>query len=212
VIRELSIQLVGAWHDASWIELIAAGLAIAYVVLAIGQHIGCWAAAFLSSCLFVWIFFQARLYMDSVLNVFYAVMAVYGFWQWKGVQGSKRSDGTQGKKVPVIRLPVSVHVGAMALVLLLSWSTSLVLRRYTPAALPFLDSLEFFASIYATYLQARKVYENWHWFFVIDALCVGLYFNRRLFTTMLLFAAYLVLIVLGMREWRRSLPEVPAPA
>jgi nicotinamide mononucleotide transporter len=56
------------------------------------------------------------------------------------------------------------------------------------------------------------VYENWHWFFVIDALCVGLYFNRRLFVTMMLFGAYLVLIVIGMREWRRSLTAVHASA
>jgi nicotinamide mononucleotide transporter len=204
VIRELSMQLVSAWHDASWIELTAAVLAIAYVVLAIGQHISCWVAALLSSVLYVWVFFQAHLYMDSVLNVFYAAMAVYGWWQWQ--------QGKEGTQLPIIRWPAAAHVIALALVLLLSLLTSWVLRRYTPAALPFLDSLEFWASIYATYLAARKVYENWHWFFVIDALCVGLYFNRRLFTTMLLFGVYLVLIVIGMREWRRSLPAVHAPA
>jgi nicotinamide mononucleotide transporter len=204
VISELSMQLVSAWHETSWIELIAAVLAIAYVMLAIGQHISCWAAAFLSSVLYVWVFFHVRLYMDSVLNVFYAAIAVYGWWQWRG--------GSVGAQPPIVRRAATTHVIAAALVLLLSLITSWVLRRYTPAALPFLDSLEFWASIYATYLAARKVYENWHWFFVIDALCVGLYFNRRLFTTMLLFGAYLVLIVIGMREWRRSLAPVHASA
>jgi nicotinamide mononucleotide transporter len=204
VIRELSVQLVSAWHEASWIELIAAALAIAYVVLAIGQHISCWIAAFVSSCLFVWVFFQAHLYMDSALNVFYAVMAVYGFWQWR--------QGKEGVQLPVTRRALPTHLRALVPVLLLSIGTSLILQRYTPAALPFLDSLEFFASIYATYLAARKVYENWHWFFAIDALCVGLYFNRRLYVTMLLFGAYLVLIVIGMREWRRTLPAAHAAA
>jgi nicotinamide mononucleotide transporter len=204
VIRELSVQLVSAWHDASWIELVAAGLAIAYLILAIGQHISCWIAAFVSSCLYVWVFFQAHLYMDSALNLFYAVMAVYGFWQWQ--------QGKEGTQLPVTHWPVASHLGASALVLLLSFGTSLLLRRYTPAALPFLDSLEFFASIYATYLVARKVYENWHWFFVIDALCVGLYFNRQLYVTMLLFGVYLILIVICMREWRRTLPAAHASA
>jgi nicotinamide mononucleotide transporter len=204
VIHELSIQLVGAWHDTSWIELIAAILAIAYVVLAIGQHIFCWIAAFVSSVLYVWVFFHAHLYMDSVLNLFYAAMAMYGFWQWR--------QSTAGAQPPIIRWPLTAHVSALALVLLLSLISSFILRRYTAAALPFLDSLEFWASIYATYLVARKVYENWHWFFVIDALCAGLYFNRRLFATMLLFCAYLVLIVIGMREWRRSLPPAHASA
>jgi nicotinamide mononucleotide transporter len=202
VIQELSVQLVSAWHDASWIELIAAVLAVAYLVLAIGQHISCWLAAFVSSCLYVWVFFQTRLYMGSALNVFYAVMAVYGFWQWR--------QGKEGTQLPIIRWPMTAHLAALALVLLLSLTTSWILRRYTPAALPFWDSLEFWASIYATFLVARKVYENWHWFFIIDALDVGLYFNRRLFATVLLFGVYLVLIVIGMREWRRSLPAVHA--
>jgi nicotinamide mononucleotide transporter len=204
VIRELSMQLVSAWHDASWIELIAATLAVAYPALAIGQYLSCWLAAFLSSCLYVWVFFQAHLYMDSALNLFYAFMAVYGFWQWR--------QGKSGTQLPISRWRASVHLRALAVVLILSLITSLILRRYTPAALPFLDSLETYASVYATYLVARKVYENWHWFFLIDAICVGLYFNRRLYVTMVLFVAYLVLIVIGMREWRRSLAARHASA
>ncbi len=204
MIRELSMQLVSAWHDTSWIEMVAVVLAVAYVVLAIGQHISCWLAAFVSSCLYVWLLFQTHLYMGSALNAFYAAMAVYGFWLWQ--------QGKEGTPLPIIRWSMTYHLGALALVLLLSLTSSWILRRYTPAALPFWDSLEFWASIYATLLVARKVYENWHWFFVIDALDVGLFFNRRLFATMLLYGVYLVLIVIGMREWRRSLPAVHAPA
>jgi nicotinamide mononucleotide transporter len=204
VIRELSMQLVGAWHDTSWIELIAAGLAIAYLVLAISQRISCWSANFVSSCLYVWVFFEAHLYMDSALNVFYAAMAGYGFWQWR--------QGLAGTQLPVRRWRAAAHVRALAAVLLLALVTSVFLRRYTPAAWPFVDSVETWASVYATYLVARKVYENWHWWFVIDAVYVALYFNRRLFATMLLFGAYLVLIVIGTREWRRSLPAANASA
>jgi nicotinamide mononucleotide transporter len=198
------MQLVGAWHDTSWIEMIAAGLAIAYLVLAIGQHISCWSAAFVSSCLYVWVFFQAHLYMDSALNVFYAAMAAYGFRQWR--------QGRAGMQLAVTRWRAAAHVRALAAVLLLSLVTSVFLRRYTPAAWPFVDSMETWASVCATYLVARKVYENWHWWFVIDAVYVGLYFNRRLFVTTVLFGAYLVLIVIGTREWRRSLPAADAPA
>ncbi len=197
MIRELSMQLVGAWHEASWIELIAAGLAIAYLLLAIGQHIGCWSASFVSSCLYVWVYFQAHLYMDSGLSVFYAVMAAYGFRQWR--------QGKAGQQLPVTRARAAAHLVAFAAVVLLSLLTSMLLRRYTAAAWPFVDSMETWASIYATYLVARKVYENWHWWLVIDTVYVGLYFNRRLFVTMLLFCVYLVLILVGMREWRRNL-------
>ncbi len=83
MIEALSIQLVSAWRTTSWVEILAVVLAIAYLLLAIRQSIACWLAAFISSCLYVWVLFGARLYMESVLNVFYAAMAVYGFRQWR---------------------------------------------------------------------------------------------------------------------------------
>ena len=74
---------MSAWRTTGWIEILAAVLAVAYLLLAIRQSIGCWVAAFVSSCLYVWVLFGARLYMESVLNGFYAAMAAYGFWQWR---------------------------------------------------------------------------------------------------------------------------------
>jgi nicotinamide mononucleotide transporter len=197
VIHDLSMQLVSAWHDTSWIELLAAGLAVAYLLLAIGQHLSCWLAAFISSVLYVWVLFSARLYMESVLNAFYAAMAVYGFWQWQHGQG--------GDALAVNRWPLARHLSAALAIVALSLVTSFFLRRYTPAALPFADSMVAWSSVFATFLVARKVYENWHWWLLIDSVSVYLYYSRHLYATMLLFGLYLVLIVIGMREWRRSL-------
>ena len=94
---------------------------------------------------------------------------------------------------------------ALAAVVGLSATSSYFLKRFTPAAWPFMDSMVTWASVFATFLVARKVYENWHWWLVIDSVSMCLYFTRRLYLTMLLFALYLVLIVFGMRAWRRSL-------
>jgi nicotinamide mononucleotide transporter len=197
MIHDLSVQLVSAWHDTSWIELIAAGLAVAYLLLAIGQHLSCWLAAFISSVLYVWVLFSARLYMESVLNAFYAAMAVYGFWQWQ--------HGKGGGTLAVNRWPIWRHALAALGVVAMSLVSSFFLRRYTPAALPFADSMVTWSSVFATFLVARKVYENWHWWLLIDSVSVYLFYTRHLYATMLLFAVYLVLIVIGMREWRRSL-------
>jgi nicotinamide mononucleotide transporter len=204
VIHDLSIQLVSAWHDTSWIELTAAALAVAYLLLAIGQRLSCWAAAFVSSLLYVWVLFSARLYMESVLNAFYAAMAVYGFWQWQ--------HGKGGAALAVNRWPVARHVLAAALIVVLSWVSSFFLRRYTPAALPFADSMVTWSSVFATFLVTRKVYENWHWWLLIDSVSLCLYYTRHLYATMLLFGMYLILIVIGMREWRGSLQTAHATA
>ncbi len=197
MIEALSLQLASAWRGTSWIEILAVLLAVAYLLLAIRQSIACWLAAFASSCLYVWVLFGARLYMESVLNAFYAAMAVYGFWQWRAHAG--------GAALEVSRWPAVRNLkGALGVVALsaVSW---FFLRRYTPAAWPFVDSMVTWASAFATFLVARKVYENWHWWLLIDSVSVCLYFTRRLYLTMLLFSLYLVLIAIGMREWRRSL-------
>jgi nicotinamide mononucleotide transporter len=198
VIQALWVQLAGAWRGTSWVEMLAVVLAIGYLLLAIRQSIVCWMAAFVSSCLYVWVLFGARLYMESVLNLFYAAMALYGFWQWRTREG--------GAVLPVSRWPLARNGWGLAAVVALSAITSFFLRRYTPAASPIADSLVAWGSVFATFLVARKVYENWHWWLLIDSASLYLFFTRRLYLTVLLFAVYLALIVIGMREWRRSLP------
>jgi nicotinamide mononucleotide transporter len=198
----LAAALTEAWKSTSSIEIVAAVLAVAYLLFAIRQRQSCWVAAFVSSGLYVWVFFAARLYMDSLLQVFYAAMAGYGFFQWR-----HRNDGADLK---VTRWALSRHAWALLGVVLLSLGTSILLRRFTAAAWPFLDSLVTWSSVYTTYLVTRKVYENWYWWLVIDTVSLCLYLTRGLYLTVLLFALYIVLIFVGMREWRRTLPAYAA--
>jgi nicotinamide mononucleotide transporter len=198
VIHDLSVLLANAWHETSWIEMAAAGLALAYVLLAIAQRLSCWFAAFISSALYVWVFFTAHLYMDSILQAFFAVMAIYGFWQWQYGKG--------GAALAVTRWPLSRHALAALGIVALSLLTWFLLRRYTPAALPFLDSLVTWSSVFATFLVARKVYENWHWWLLIDSVSLCVFYSRHLYLTVLLYGLYVILSVVGLREWRRSLP------
>ncbi len=176
--------------SATFLETIAVAAAIVYLVLAIRQNIWCWAAALLSTALYLHIFYVARLYMESGLQVFYIGMAIYGWHQW--------SRGDQGKSLQVSTWTLAQHGRAITLVLALTLVSTLGLARFTDAALPLLDSLTTWGSVVATYMVARKVIENWHYWFVIDSLSIYLYLSRDLQQTALLFAVYLVLIVLGL--------------
>lgn len=196
MIYELSVQLASAWRSTSWVEIIAAILAMGYLLLAIKQRRSCWSAAFVSSCLYVWVLFGAHLYMESVLNAFYAAMAVYGYRQWTG-SGS-------GVALRISRWSAARNALGLLAVVCLSVVSSFFLRRFTPAAWPFMDSMVTWASVFATFLVARKIYENWHWWLIIDSVSLCLYFTRRLYLTMLLFALYVLMILIGMREWRRN--------
>ncbi|MEJ8567731.1 nicotinamide riboside transporter PnuC [Elongatibacter sediminis] len=181
-------------------ELLAVVLAVTYLVLAIRQNIWCWAAAAISTVIYLFIMFEARLYMESVLQLFYLAMAAYGWHQW-------RRHGRPGEDLKVSTWPLSRHAFAIGAVLVLVFASGHLLTEYSDAALPHLDSLTTWGAIVATYMVARKILENWVYWFVIDAVSVGLYLNRGLFLTALLFVGYLVLIIIGYRSWRASMAD-----
>ncbi|NNF17586.1 MAG: nicotinamide mononucleotide transporter [Gammaproteobacteria bacterium] len=178
------------------LETLAVVFAVAYLVLAIRQNIWCWAAALVSTTLYLYVFYSARLYMESALQVFYIAMAFYGWYQW--------SRGDHGNELRISSWTVSQHTRAIATVAGLTLLSTVVLAKYTDAAMPLLDSLTTWGSVVATYMVARKIFENWHYWFVIDSLSIYLYLSRDLYQTAILFAVYLVLIVIGLITWRKD--------
>jgi nicotinamide mononucleotide transporter len=181
-----------------WVELLAVALAVAYLLLAIRQNIWCWAAAAVSTLLYLVIMYRASLYMESVLQLFYLGMAFYGWQQW-------RRGGEDHAGLSVSTWPWRRHAVAVASVLLLVLVSGVLLQRFSNAALPFADSLTTWGAVVATYMVARKILENWIYWFVIDSVSVYLYLSRELYFTAALFVAYLVMIVFGYLSWRRSM-------
>jgi nicotinamide mononucleotide transporter len=180
-------------------ELMAVMLAVGYLVLAIRQNIWCWFCAATSTALYVYLFAGANLYMESLLNVFYFGMAVYGWLMWRG---GKTDDG-----LPVSVWPLNVHAYAITAIVCLAAGSGYLLATFTDAAYPYIDSATTFAAIWATFLVARKVLENWWYWLVIDVLSVFIYWSRGLEATAVLFIVYVVLIPIGLIAWTRSYRE-----
>jgi len=178
-------------------ELIAAALAIAYVLVAIRASPWCWPLAFTSSALYVYVFAGARLYMDGLLNVFFAAMAVYGWYQW-------RHGGPDRSVLPISHASPRVHAAVLSVVVALTLVSGMLLGRYTNQAWPYVDSFIAWASVATTWLAARKFLENWLYWVVIDALAVPVYLNRNLRPTAVLFGLYVVLAIVGWASWRRE--------
>jgi nicotinamide mononucleotide transporter len=191
-------KLLDTAQTMSLWEITAVVLAIAYLVLAIRQNIACWPAALVSTGIYVVLMYQAGLYMESALQFFYIAMAVYGWVNWR--------RGTAGDHaLAVTRWPLASHLVPLLLILVITGLSGYLLTRYTDAALPYLDSFTTWGAILATWMVARKILENWYYWFVIDSVSVYLYVSRGLWLTALLFVLYLVLIVIGYREWRKSM-------
>ena len=203
---ELFLAVTEQFRELSLLEVAAVVLAVAYLVLAIRQHIACWLCAFFSASIYVVLFIGAKLYMEALLNAFYAAMAVYGWWSWR----SSDSVAT----LPVTRWSLRTHAAAIVGVLVLAATTGMLLNRFTDAAFPYIDSATTFAALWATFLVARKVLENWWYWLVIDVVSAVIYWERGLELTSLLFLFYVAMIPFGLIEWTRSYRqrETLAPA
>ena len=175
-------------------EILAVLLAILYLVLAVKQNILCWPAGILSSFLYLFIMYSAGLYMEAYLQIFYIFMGVYGWSQWKSKQ----------PEFIVNNWSVFSHFKAISLILLLTLLSGYLLDRHTEAALPFLDALTTWGAIIATYMVAKKLIENWIYWFVIDSISIFLFISRDLNLTALLFAGYLIIICFGYRSWSKA--------
>ena len=185
------------------LELVAVVTAIGYLLLAVRQNIWCWLCAAISTAIYVYLFIVAKLYMESVLNTFYFAMAAYGWYSW--------SSGRVGEsELPVTTWPLRLHIRAIAAIASISLVNGYLLDTFTDAEFPYLDSLTTWGAIWTTFLVARKVFENWWYWLVIDIASIFIYWSRGLELTSLLFAIYVVIIPFGMIAWRDSLEEQTA--
>ena len=179
------------------LELTAVVFAIVYLVLAVRENILCWFAAGISTSIFLFIFWDVDLYMESGLQVYYLAMAVFGWYQWR----LANDDSTS---LQVSMWSMREHVIALALVALLTFMSGYLLNSGTDAQLPYLDSFTTWGSVVTTFMVARKVLENWIYWLVIDSVSIYLYIDRELYFTSMLFAAYIVIIFFGWFSWSKS--------
>jgi len=185
----------------SLLEVVAVVMALLYLFLAIRQNIWCWFGAGISTAIYVYLFLDAKLYMQSALNGFYFGMAIYGWVVW-------RSGQTEEKQLPVVSWPLMTHVYAILLIAAVGLFNGYVLDTQTDSQHAYVDSIIAWGAIWATFLVARKVLENWWYWLVIDIASIFIYWSRDLQLTSVLFAVYVLMVPFGLVSWARSRREV----
>ena len=175
------------------IEIIAVTSSIIYVSLASRQSINCWIFAIISVLLYIYICFNAQLYLETGLQIFYLIMAVYGYLNW-----TKSSNN-----LPITNLSVSNHLLTIALGTICAFLLGYFFTIYTSSQMPIIDSFTTVFSVIATYMLTKKVLENWLYWVVIDIVSIYLYFNRELHLTSLLFILYSIIAIFGYYSWLR---------
>ncbi len=183
-----ALQAMSAW------EATAVVLGVAYLLLAMRESLWCWYAAFASTAIFLVLFWDVGLLMESALQLYYLAMAIYGWWHWQ--RGSE--DHTE---LAISSWGWRQHLLAITTVILAAAASGALLQGYSSAALPYLDSFTTWGSIITTWMVARKILENWLYWLVIDSVSIYLYLDRALYLTALLFVVYLIIVLFGYRKW-----------
>ncbi|MDX1346770.1 MAG: nicotinamide riboside transporter PnuC [Thiomicrorhabdus chilensis] len=177
-------------------EVLATLLGIAYVVLATRESIWCWPAAFVSTLIYTFLFWEGQLPMQALLNAYYLLMAVYGWTLWRKHPNHKND-------LTITTRPVHFHLTFIATGSLLTLLTAYYLENVIESRLPYLDAAVTVFSVMNTVLMARKILENWLYWLVIDAAAIALYWQTGYYVTITMFAVYLVLAVIGYLNWKR---------
>lgn len=187
-----------AWGSPiTWLELLAFALSVAMVLCNQRQWIAAWPLAIASSALYGLLFWQGRLYGEAGLQVFFIVLAAWGWWQWW--------RGEAGHALPVRRLSPRGWWGSLGAIAL-GWPVlGAFLQHATDSPVPYWDALPTVASVVATVQLGRKCIENWPFWIAINAVSVGLFAYKAYWLTVLLYAAFIPLAIGGWRAWHRDL-------
>lgn len=197
-------DIVLEWLLVNYIEILGAILGFAYILFSIKQHILTWPTGLLTSALYVVVFFNARLYADMGLQVYYVVISVYGWYFW--LTGKKQNEKKVAVKTIRKVLWIKLVVVSIALYALLLF----ILSSYTNSDVPHMDAMTTALSIVATWMLARKYLEHWLLWIFIDAFSAGLYVYKELWATVILFIVYTIMALLGYLEWRKDLKKIDA--
>lgn len=181
----------------SGLELIAAVLGVTAVWLTVKQNAWCWPIGLVMVSIYAWLFFEVKLYSGMLLQLAYAVLTLYGWWQWK------RPDRVEDAR-RVSRLGASSLVAGLTVGVLMSLALGASMATWTDAALPWLDATLTGFSLVAQLWMAQKRLQCWPLWVVVDVAYVGQYLHQQMYFTAGFFAVLTVIAVRGWLEWRRD--------
>ncbi len=223
---------VSDWISNNYIEIFGAVTGIIYVFLEIKQTIWLWPVGIVTSAVYIWVFFTSKIYADMSLQGYYLVISCLGWYWWtrgtghrahgaeqeqeqkkvKGRRGEveieERSDEIprSGKKeLKVTRLTLKTGLILSLVFVLLYCGMWLILTRLTDSPVPVRDAFITSLSIIATWMLARKIYEHWYLWIVVNFVSAVLFITRGLYPTVILYIVYGVMSFGGLIAWKKTI-------
>lgn len=191
-------ELLDSLHQITIPEIIATLSFIIYVILATREHPLCWPVSMLGVAIMMYISFQAKLYADVVLNIFYFVISIFGMYNWIRGGGNSRPLPVSWSSKKLIFILIVIALAGTGI-------TGWALDEFTDTDVPYWDALTTVLSFIGAYLLARKKIENWLVWIVTDAIYIGLYFYKSYPLLSMLNVFYVIISFFGLALWYKSL-------
>ena len=193
------------------LEIIGVAVGVIYLWLEYRASIYLWIASIVMPAIYLFVYYDAGLYADTAINIYYLAIALYGWAAWKwGFSFSRKAEEQPQKELPISRITTRgwLQMGALYVVAQLVITTALI--YLTDSDVAWFNGLTTSLSIVGMYMLARKYIEQWWVWLVVDILSAGLYFYKGLQFTAVLYAAYAVIAVAGYFKWKRLMTEQDA--
>ncbi len=192
-----AFELLGS--PITWTEVIAFALSIWMVVCNMRVHVLAWPLALISSLLYFLLFWSGKLYGEASLQLLFAALAVWGWWQWL------RGTGDDGRALQVRRLDRQGLTLALVATLLAWPVLGIFLKHQTDSPLPYWDAFPTVASLLGQWLLGRKYQENWGVWVLVNAVSVALFAFKGYWLTVVLYAVFIPMSLAGWRAWQRQM-------
>ncbi len=180
-----------------------------------------WFASVIMPMISMWIYFTEGLYADFGINIYYLIIAVYGFWNWTRksrrqhthTTASSEADRQESQRevkkhnLPVSHTPLKVWIGIIPVTILLWWLIWWILTTFTDSTVPVADAFTTALSIVGLWMLAKKYAEQWLVWLVVDLVCSCLYWYKGIPFYSVLYAIYTVIAWFGYRKWLRLIPK-----
>jgi len=197
-----------SWISNNYIEFFGAVTGILYVILEVRQNICLWPVGIITSAVYIWVFLTGKLYADMSLQGYYLLISVLGWYWWiKGDRRQAAGDRKREEKLKVTRLTLKTGIILAVVFLLLYFAMWFILDRFTDSPVPAWDSFITALSILATWMLARKIYEHWFLWIVVNVVAALLFYVRGLYPTVVLYIVYCAMSFVGLVEWKKSIKK-----
>src|SRR5450759_298291 len=204
-------MIITHWLSNNYIEVFGAVTGIIFLFLEIRQTIWLLLVGIITSAVYIWVFFTSKIYADMSLQVYYLVISCLGWYWWAKGTGQK-DEGVKGmvvkwekEELEVTRLKPRTGMVLAIVFVLLFIAMWLVLTRLTDSPVPVRDSFITSLSIIATWMLARKIYEHWYLWIVVNFVSAVLFMTRGLYPTVILYVVYGLMSFVGLAAWGKTI-------